>query len=173
MKRTMEAFSSKKFRIDLYNDIMSFLSMMANYKHYRRYLKAVSAPCIPFIGEFSFSLFFLFVPFFLVIYPPPGVFVADLTFLDDGNPNEISVKYATKEDEKEEGEEGGEEEGKGEVKEAKLINLLKRTMLANQIRGAMKYSEAKYRLLAVIFYLFFNFFFVPTISHPTTTNHNK
>ena len=53
----MEAFSSKKFRIDLYNDIMSFLSMMANYKHYRRYLKTVSAPCIPFIGMSLLSNF--------------------------------------------------------------------------------------------------------------------
>ena len=72
--------------------------------------------------------------------------MADLTFLDDGNPNEILVKYQQKEEEREEKEEGEEERG---VKEGKLINLLKRTMLASQIRTAMKYSEAKYRLLAV------------------------
>ena len=85
--------------------------MVGNYKPYRRFLKHQTAPCVPFIG----------------------VFVSDLTFLDDGNPNEISVKFLIKKG-----------EDKKEKCEANLINILKRRMLAKAIKENLKFGRVKY-----------------------------
>jgi hypothetical protein len=107
MKKTLYAFQLKKAYSLLYNEIVEFFSMLNNYKSYRRMLRVQTAPCVPFIG----------------------VFVSDLTFLDEGNQNDCDVIDET-----------------DESHTIKLINLTKRRMLASALRDTLKFSSQKYAL---------------------------
>ena len=56
------------------------MSAEMSYKNYRSNLKSISPPCIPYIGN---------VGAYRAFTDCLGVFLSDLTFIGDGNPDQI------------------------------------------------------------------------------------
>lgn len=93
------------------------ISSAHNYQAYRDTLRVAMAPCVPFLGQFYRSLLK-----FSVINHSTGLFLKDLTFIEDGNPATTP-------------------EG--------LINFHKYTMLASTIHEIQRLKEAPYALRPV------------------------
>ncbi|KJE95510.1 hypothetical protein CAOG_05959 [Capsaspora owczarzaki ATCC 30864] len=89
----------------VFDVLCQLTSNAGNYKIYRRMLAAVKPPCIPYIG----------------------IYLTDLTFIRDGNPNEILV---------------GDDQ-------RSLINFSKRRMLSSVLVEMLQYQETPYLLNTV------------------------
>lgn len=89
-----------------------------NYQTYRDVLRAAAAPCIPFLGQSRQPS----LTIKLVTNQPPGLFLKDLTFIEDGNPALTP-------------------EG--------LINFHKYTMLASTVHEIQRSKDAPYCLQPV------------------------
>ncbi len=113
LKKTFALVRSRKNHSDLLDQILELFTMIGNYKNYRRLFRSQEGPAIPFMG----------------------VFVSDLTFLDDGNQDFVTVKYRIAGDEND-----------AEVLEAGLINIWKRKKLASTLRESLRFQKEKYAL---------------------------
>ena len=118
LKKTFAIVRSRKIHADLLDQMMELFTMIGNYKHYRRLVKSQEAPLIPFMG----------------------VFVSDLTFLDDGNQDFVTVKYRERSDP------SLEQRDTFTFGEAKLINIWKRRKLAVTLRESLGFQSQKYAL---------------------------
>lgn len=92
--KELSAKSTKKIK-----ELEILMTAENSYRNYRMALKAVNPPCIPYIG----------------------VYLADLTFMEDGNPDTVEHR----------------------------INFSKRTLIANVIHEVQQYQSTPYNLKAV------------------------
>ncbi|CAG8661761.1 16732_t:CDS:2, partial [Funneliformis mosseae] len=96
LKRTWELVNAKTIQtLDSLNKIMNSTK---NFAEYRELLHSANPPCVPFLG----------------------VYLTDLTFIEDGNPNNL--------------------------KKSRLINFSKRMKTAEVIREIQQYQSAPYNL---------------------------
>eukprot|EP01124_Arcella_intermedia_P031671 TRINITY_DN7215_c0_g3_i1.p1 TRINITY_DN7215_c0_g3~~TRINITY_DN7215_c0_g3_i1.p1 ORF type:complete len:724 (+),score=135.44 TRINITY_DN7215_c0_g3_i1:79-2250(+) len=70
LKKTWAKIEKEKKVFDEYSQLKATLAQDHNYKTYRDVLKEVNPPCLPYLG----------------------VFLTDLTFLEDGNPNILPLE---------------------------------------------------------------------------------
>ncbi len=66
MKKTFEGMSEKLQQ--QYAELVELMSEKKSYKNFRELMQQVNPPCIPYLG----------------------VYLTDLTFIDDGNPNYVN-----------------------------------------------------------------------------------
>ncbi len=97
LKKTWEGIPNKY--IKSFEEMVELMSPSLNYSKLRGALRTLSPPCVPYLG----------------------VFLTDLTFMNDGNPDEI----------------------KG------LVNLDKRRRVANTIREIQQYQNTPYSFTEV------------------------
>ncbi|KAJ6253035.1 ras guanine nucleotide exchange factor i-related [Anaeramoeba flamelloides] len=83
--------------LEVLNNLKEFMKGDSSYKNYRESLKAINPPCIPFMG----------------------IYLTDLTFIEDGNPDWVN---------------------------GKLINFLKRVMVYDSIETIQRFQYKKYHL---------------------------
>ncbi|KAJ6242096.1 ras guanine nucleotide exchange factor i-related [Anaeramoeba flamelloides] len=83
--------------LEVLNNLKEFMKGDSSYKNYRESLKAINPPCIPFMG----------------------IYLTDLTFIEDGNPDRVN---------------------------GKLINFLKRVMIYDSIETIQRFQYKKYHL---------------------------
>jgi len=101
LKKTWEAVGNRS--IAEFNRLEELMSAKQNFKNYREVLHAARAPAIPYLG----------------------IYLRDLTFIGDGNPNTIAnQKFGNK----------------------TLINFDKRRMVASLINEKMEYQQGQYCL---------------------------
>ena len=97
LKKTWEGLSN--FRMDKFHTLETLLSNAQNYKQLRETLGQTPAPCIPYLG----------------------MYLSDLTFIEDGNPDRLND----------------------------MINFVKRRKVANVIRQIQQYQQTPYSLETV------------------------
>lgn len=93
-----------------------------NFAEYRESLHMANPPCIPFFGECANEISTL-VTQTLMLIKSPGVYLTDLTFIEDGIPSII--------------------------KKTTLINFAKRAKTADVIRDIQQYQNVPYSLQPV------------------------
>jgi len=104
LKKTWESVGNRY--IGEFNRLEELMSSKQNFKNYREILHAARAPCIPYLG----------------------IYLRDLTFIGDGNPNTVAnQKFANK----------------------TLINFDKRRMVASLINEKMEYQQGSYNFKEV------------------------
>lgn len=103
MKKTWEAIDS--IYVKSFQEMKMMMSAEGSYRNFRHILKAESTPAIPYVG----------------------VYLGDLTFIEDGNPDKVRSKDNKKD----------------------LVNLLKMKMLAGVIEEMRIYQHDLYNLEAV------------------------
>ncbi|KAJ5074401.1 guanine nucleotide exchange factor [Anaeramoeba ignava] len=94
---------------DIYQSFVDLMDSKSSYKNYRQYLKKIIPPCIPYLG----------------------IFLTDLTFTEDGNPDKIG----------------------------NLINFFKRKLIYDVIIEIQQYQQVSYNFQSIhqIFMLITNF----------------
>ncbi|ORX41380.1 ras GEF [Piromyces finnis] len=97
LKRTWDHLSNKVKM--MFDNIESVMNPQKNYAHYRENLHSVNPPCVPFLG----------------------VYLTDLTFIEDGNTNNLKSNN-------------------------QLINFSKQTKTAEVIREIQQYQNQPYKL---------------------------
>lgn len=105
----------------------SLFSSQSSYKNYRAVISQTVPPAIPFLFVYLFFSFFLF---FCLFFYYRGVYLTDLTFIDQGN-----EKYV----------EGG------------LVNFRKKQLEYDVIIQVLRFQETPYQFAMVIYILFFLF----------------
>jgi len=100
LKVTWELMPNKV--VTLYNDLRAMMNPTKNFSEYREALHSIEPPCVPFLG----------------------VYLTDLTFIEDGNPDRIHDQQY-------------------------LINFAKRSKTAEVIREIQQYQVAPYILQPV------------------------
>lgn len=91
LKKTWKALSSKYTAI--FEEITKFIATEGNYRNYRSALSKAELPINPYLGTFPLFIYFyciFYIMFFFIIffsYALIGVFLRDLTFIEDGNPD--------------------------------------------------------------------------------------
>lgn len=98
MKKTWESVDSNYLKV--FQELKNLMSAEGSYRNYRTVLKSESTPAIPYMG----------------------VYLGDLTFIEDGNPDNVMSLNNKKE----------------------LINLLKMEMLSKVIGEIKMYQNSKY-----------------------------
>ena len=98
LKWTKSEMASKW--IHLYDDMQALMTSEGNHKMYRMALHQVNPPCIPYLG----------------------VYLTDLTFIEDGNRDEMNG----------------------------LINMFKRSLVSNVIMEVQQYQQQPYNLQTVV-----------------------
>ncbi|CAI2180023.1 2452_t:CDS:2, partial [Funneliformis geosporum] len=99
LKRTWELVNSKT--IQTLESLNKIMNSTKNFAEYRELIHSVNPPCVPFLG----------------------VYLTDLTFIEDGNPNNL--------------------------KKSRLINFSKRMKTAEVIREIQQYQSAPYNLNSI------------------------
>ena len=107
LRRTKEALPAKQ--LSKLETLDSLCSTDANRKAYRQALSAATPPCIPYLG----------------------VYLTDLTFLDEGNPDRVKHRVG---------------EGTGRDRELELINWRKHQSYAAIIEDIRFYQQTHYNL---------------------------
>eukprot|EP01088_Endostelium_zonatum_P020160 TRINITY_DN728_c1_g2_i1.p1 TRINITY_DN728_c1_g2~~TRINITY_DN728_c1_g2_i1.p1 ORF type:complete len:1443 (-),score=436.88 TRINITY_DN728_c1_g2_i1:116-4444(-) len=100
-----------------YEEIHELMSREKNHNNFRTHLHSVDPPCIPYLG----------------------VYLTDLTFIEDGNKDYIKVTPSAK----------NSTSGEGGSDEISLINFVKRRKIANVIREIQQYQQTPYPLTDV------------------------
>lgn len=100
LKQTWAGLSA--IQRDVFERLKKLMSRENNFRVFRQTMKEIVPPCIPFIG----------------------VYLTDLTFIEDGNPDFV---------------------GEGEV----LINFAKRRMIAAVLRDVQQYQHTPYQFECV------------------------
>lgn len=93
------------------------MSSTKNFAEYRDTLHKANPPCVPFLGLFDFT------PLLPRLLTASGVYLTDLTFIEDGIP--------------------------GIIKKSTLINFAKRAKTAEVIRDIQQYQNVPYPLQPV------------------------
>jgi len=70
LKKTWAKFERDKKLYEIYETIKNTMTPTANYKEYRSQIKNSNPPCLPYLG----------------------IFLTDLTFIEDGNPNYLEIE---------------------------------------------------------------------------------
>jgi len=104
LKKVWEAFYDRRNHvlIGYYEDLLQLINAKGNYASYRRVLHAINPPVVPFLG----------------------VYLTDLTFIEDGNSDALSDK--------------------------RLINFDKRRKLSKSIEEIKMYQQAAYSFTDVV-----------------------
>lgn len=106
---------------NLLEPLRQLMSSASNFGVYRDALRVAVPPCIPFLG--AFALHTRLIPHFArKVYthaPDIGLYLKDLTFIDDGNPCTTAEGF---------------------------VNFQKYTLLASTIHEIQRFKEASYAL---------------------------
>jgi len=94
-----------------FDELNKVMHSTMNFSVYRERIHTVSLPCLPFLGNNSFLHHCKLIL--------PGVYLSDLTFIEDGNPNMLRNNE-------------------------KLINFSKRMKTAEVIRDLQQYQTVPY-----------------------------
>merc|ERR1711916_273871 len=90
-----------KEQVKMLEQLEVLMNSQKSYKNFRDVLHSVNPPCIPYLG----------------------MYLTDLTFIDDGNPDFVQSPT-----------------------NAKLINFYKRTLVVNVIHEVQQYQQTRYEL---------------------------
>lgn len=83
VKSIWAALSAKEMA--MYEELNQLMDPSSNYQKYREYLSECAKPCLPYFGTKVCSFWYFIIFIFYVFSPPSGIFLTDLTFVDDGN----------------------------------------------------------------------------------------
>ena len=110
LKQTWDLLPPKS--LEIFHNLVNFLDAEGNFARYRERLRTSSPPIVPYLGKKNIQS--------PSNNPPPGLFLTDLVFIYDGNPNYIP--------------------------NSNLINVSKLDMLASTMKELLRYQDTPYRL---------------------------